>query len=87
MKQKEPELSRACVDMMHADNEQEQRQAMVDACKMSVNDVIQLLAHYQYVSDSDKDELIDPWLDSLSAEQKKILQAFEIARGRIEQSH
>lgn len=80
-------LSRTCIDILHSQEESTKIDALLHETGFTSMEIIEILAHYQYVSDTDDDNIIDPWLDSLAPPQKKILQVFEMVRGRIEQAN
>ncbi|MBE0366059.1 hypothetical protein PULV_b0792 [Pseudoalteromonas ulvae UL12] len=87
MNKQSTELNSTCLAAIKAQDEKLDVFAQINEANISAENLINLLAHYQSMSENDDDDMVDAWLDNLSDLDKKILQAFEISRGRFEHSH
>ncbi|MDP4984258.1 hypothetical protein [Pseudoalteromonas tunicata] len=81
------ELNSNCLTAIKAHDKKLDIFTQIDNANISAETLINLLAHYQSMSENDDDEKVDAWIDNLTELERKILQAFEISRGRFENSH
>lgn len=81
------QIDRDCVVNLKDEDCLSKQLGALQELNLSVSDVVVLLAHYQIMSENDDDDVFDNWLDALSKDQRKVLQAYEVARGQIEHSH
>jgi len=79
-------LSRECLSAIESHDVKLDIFEKLEKQNLKLTKVISLLAQYQSISENDDDDIADNWLDSLSDIDRQVLKAFEIARGRYEQS-
>ncbi|PAJ76115.1 hypothetical protein CJF42_01115 [Pseudoalteromonas sp. NBT06-2] len=79
-------LSRECLSAIESHDVKLDIFEKLEQQNLKLTKVISLLAQYQSISENDDDDIADNWLDSLSDIDRQVLKAFEIARGRYEQS-